>query len=38
MICRRKIRAAIRYISERGKYGILIPGETDEKTGDLGPR
>ena len=35
MICRGKIRAAIRYICEREKGGILMPGDTDEKTGDL---
>ena len=35
MICRGKIRAAIRYVSEREKGGILMPGDTDEKTGDL---
>ena len=35
MICRRKIRAVIRYICERVKGGILMPRDTDEKTGDL---
>ena len=35
MISRGKIRAAIRYVSEREKGGILMPGDTDEKTGDL---
>ena len=35
MISRGKIRAAIRYISEREKGGILMPGDTNEKTGDL---
>ena len=35
LICRDKIRAAIRYTSEREKDGILIPGDVDVKTGDL---
>ena len=35
MICRGKIRAAIRYVSGREKGGILMPGDTDEKTSDL---
>ena len=29
------MRAAIRYASEREKGGILMPGDVDEKTGDL---
>ena len=35
MVCRGKIRAAICYISEREKGGILMLGDTDKKTGDL---
>ena len=35
LICRDKIRAAIRYTSEREKDGILIPVDVDVKTGDL---
>ena len=35
LICRGKLRAAIRYASEREKGGILMPGDVDEKSGDL---
>ena len=35
MICRGEIRATIRYINERETGGILMPGDTDGKTGDL---
>ena len=35
MICCGKIRAGIRYISEREKGDILMPGDADENTDDL---
>ena len=35
LICRGKMRAAIRYASEREKGGILMPGDVNEMTGDL---
>ena len=35
LICRGKIRAAIRYACEREKEGVLMPEDTDEKSGDL---
>ena len=35
LICRGKMRAAIRYAGEREKGGILMPGDVGEKTGDL---
>ena len=34
LICRGKVRAAIRYISEREKGGVFLPGDTDDKTGE----
>ena len=35
LICRGRFRVAIRYTSEREKSGILMPGDVDEKSGDL---
>ena len=34
MLCRRKISAAVRYISMREKGRVLLPGDIDEKSGD----
>ena len=34
LLCRGNVRAAIRYISEREKGGIFLPGNTDDKTGE----
>ena len=35
LICRRKIREALRYICERESDEIMLPGDVDLKTGDL---
>ena len=35
LICRGKIRAVIKYAYEREKGGALMPGNTDDKSGDL---
>ena len=35
LVCRHKIRLAIRYISERDKGKVYFPYDTDEKSGDL---
>ena len=35
LVCRGKVRAAIRYACERDKDGVLMPGDTDAKSGSL---
>ena len=34
MMCRGKISAAVRYISEKEKGRVLLPSDIDEKSGD----
>ena len=34
MLCRGEISAAVRYISEREKGRVLLPGDIDKKSGD----
>ena len=35
LVCRGKIRSAIRHACERDKGGVLMPGDTERKTGDI---